>query len=212
MNFTEKFLSFAEQVIKRIDPKEVEAVVDCLAAVRESGGRLFLIGSGGGAGHASHAACDFRKLCNIESYAAYDNVSELTARVNDEGWDVSAVNWLKVSRLNSKDCVFVFSVGGGSATANISMNLVKAMQHATEVGAKIVGVVGKDGGYTKQTGTAVVVIPTIDSQMLTPLAEGFQAVIWHLVVSHPKLQVHTAKWESVTTVPTAPAPELSFQP
>ncbi len=213
MNFTETFLRFAEQVTREIKSEQVEAVVDCLAQTRAAGGRLFLVGSGGGAGHASHAACDFRKLCNIESYAPYDNVSELTARVNDEGWDVTASNWLKVSRLNSKDCVFVFSVGGGSATANISMNLVKAIQEAKSVGAKVVGVVGKDGGYTAEAGDAAIVIPTVDAALLTPITEGFQAVLWHLIVSHPKLQVNTAKWESVTTVqPAAEAAVLSFKP
>jgi D-sedoheptulose 7-phosphate isomerase len=213
VNFTDTFLRFSEQVSKEIKREQIEAVVDCLAGVRAAGGRLFLIGSGGGAGHASHAACDFRKLCDIESYAPYDNVSELTARVNDEGWDVSICNWLKVSRLNSKDCLFVFSVGGGNASANISMNLVKAIQYATALGAKVVGVVGKDGGYTAQAGTAVVIVPTVDSSLLTPIAEGFQAVIWHLIVSHPKLQVNTAKWESVSTVqPAQTAAAISFQP
>lgn len=214
MNFTDTFLRFSEQVSREIKREQVEAVVDCLASVRAEGGRLFLIGSGGGAGHASHAACDFRKLCNIESYAPYDNVSELTARVNDEGWDVTACNWLKVSRLTSKDCIFIFSVGGGSATANISMNLVKAIQYANTVGAKVVGIVGKDGGFTAEAGTAVVIVPTVDSTLLTPIAEGFQAVLWHLIVSHPKLQVHTAKWESVSTTvqPATTEAVLSFQP
>jgi D-sedoheptulose 7-phosphate isomerase len=213
VNFTDTFLRFSEQVSREIKRDQVEAVVDCLASVRAEGGRLFLIGSGGGAGHASHAACDFRKLCNIESYAPYDNVSELTARVNDEGWDVTICNWLKVSRLTSKDCLFVFSVGGGSAKSNISMNLVKAIQYATTVGAKVVGVVGKDGGFTAEAGNAVVIVPTVDNSLLTPIAEGFQAVIWHLIVSHPKLQVHAAKWESVNTVQPATAESvLSFQP
>ena len=214
MNFTDEFLKAAEQLVKCIDRCQVEAVVDVLATVRAEGGRLFLIGSGGGAGHASHAACDFRKLCNIESYAPYDNVSELTARVNDEGWDVTIANWLKVSRLNSKDCLFVFSVGGGNATANISTNLVRAIQYAITVGARTVGIVGKDGGYTADAGNAAIVVPTIASSLLTPLAEGFQAVLWHLIVSHPKLQINAAKWESLTPVtPVATeASVLNFQP
>jgi D-sedoheptulose 7-phosphate isomerase len=196
VEFSQQFLNESIELIKKIDIKEIEAIVDLLSKVRENKGRLFIIGSGGGAGHASHAVCDFRKLCNIEAYAPYDNIAELTARVNDEGWDVSILNWLKVSRFNHKDCIFVFSVGGGSAENNISMNLVKVIQYAEEIGAKVVGIVGKDGGFTKKIGDAVVVIPTINSNHITPLTEGFQAVIWHLLVSHPRLQVTPAKWES----------------
>lgn len=197
MSFSKQFLQGCIEVVNKIDPSEVERVAEVLAAVRQSGGRLFLIGSGGGAGHSSHAACDFRKLCNIESYAPYDNVSELTARVNDEGWEVTLVNWLKVSRLNMQDCLFVFSVGGGSEDSKISMNIVNAVQYAKSLGAKVVGVVGKDGGYTKKVGDAVILIPQIDPSSVTPLTEGFQAVVWHLLVSHPRLQVNAAKWESV---------------
>lgn len=197
MTFSKHFLHDCIEVINKVDQASVEQAADVLAQVREQGGRLFLIGSGGGAGHSSHAACDFRKLCNIESYAPYDNVSELTARVNDEGWDVTLINWLKVSRLNEKDCLFVFSVGGGSEEANISMNLVNAVKYAKSLGAKVVGVVGKDGGYTKKVGDAVILIPVIDAKSVTPLTEGFQALFWHLLVSHPKLQINTAKWESV---------------
>lgn len=167
-----------------------------IAQVRDRGGRLFFIGSGGGAGHSSHAVCDFRKLCNIESYAAYDNVSELTARTNDEGWETTIVNWLKGSRLNDRDGIFVFSVGGGSQEKQISTNIVRAIEYAKEVGSSVVGVVGKDGGYTRQVGDAVVVIPTVDSSLITPITEGLQAVMWHLLVSHPVLQVNAAKWES----------------
>ncbi len=196
MSFSHDFLNETIEIAKSIDSNAVEEVVKCLADVRERGGRLFLIGSGGGAGHASHAACDFRKLCNIEAYAPYDNVSELTARVNDEGWDVSALNWLKVSRFNSKDCVLVFSVGGGNLEKNISANLVKVVTHAKDIGASVVGIVGKDGGFTKQVGDAVVVIPTIAADRITPHTEGFQAVVWHLLVSHPQLQVNPTKWES----------------
>ena len=196
MNFSHSFLAETAEVAKQIDTEAVEKMAKCLADVRERGGRLFLVGSGGGAGHASHAACDFRKLCNIESYAPYDNVAELTARVNDEGWDVSILNWLKVSRFNAKDGVLVFSVGGGNLEKNISANLVRAVQYAKEIGASIVGIVGKDGGYTKKVGDAVVVIPTVSPDRVTPHTEGFQAIVWHMLVSHPLLQVNRAKWES----------------
>lgn len=178
-----------------------------LADVRHNGGRLFLIGSGGGAGHASHAAGDFRKICNIESYAPYDNVSELTARVNDDGWESTLVNWLKVSRFSDRDCLFVFSVGGGDADKNVSSNLVAALKYGRELGAKIVGVVGKDGGYTKKVGDAVVVIPNVEPQLVTPISEGLQAVIWHLLVTHPLLNVNEAKWESMQQ----PAPNSEQQ-
>ena len=197
MNFSDNFLNESIELIKKINAADIEKMADTIAGIRENGGRLFFTGSGGGAGHASHAVCDFRKLCNIEAYAPYDNVSELTARVNDEGWDVTIINWLKVSRFNSKDGVFVFSVGGGSQEKNISANLVHVVKYAKEIGAKVVGVVGKDGGYTKKIGDAVVVIPTVSHERITPHTEGFQAVIWHLLVSHPVLQVNPTKWESV---------------
>ncbi len=196
MSYSQTFLSETIEVARNINNDDVEKMVKCLADVRERNGRLFLIGSGGGAGHASHAACDFRKLCNIETYAPYDNVSELTARVNDEGWDVSILNWLKVSRFNSKDGILVFSVGGGNLEKNISANLVKVMLYAKEIGATVVGIVGKDGGFAKKVGDAVVVIPTISADRITPHTEGFQAIVWHLIVSHPALQVNRAKWES----------------
>ncbi len=196
MTFSEDFLTECVSAINKIDRAEIEKMADVLSAVRSGGGRLFMIGSGGGAGHASHATCDFRKLCDIETYAPYDNVSELTARVNDEGFDVSILNWLKVSRLGKRDCLFVFSVGGGNEEKNISSNLVRAVKYAKEVGAKVVGVVGKDGGYTKRVGDAVVVIPTVNPSHITPITEGYQALVWHLLVSHPKLQVNPTKWES----------------
>lgn len=196
MDFSTQFLAECTSVIKSLDPGDIEKMADVLAASREQGGRLFLIGSGGGAGHASHAVCDFRKLCNFEAYAPYDNVSELTARVNDEGWDVTIINWLKVSRLKKEDCIFVFSVGGGNDEKNISMNIVKVVQYAKGLGAKVVGVVGKDGGFTKKMGDAVSVVPTVNPGHITPLTEGFQAIIWHLLVSHPKLQINPTKWES----------------
>ncbi|HEY9715324.1 MAG TPA: SIS domain-containing protein, partial [Chroococcales cyanobacterium] len=197
MSFSQSFLTECSKVINSISQADIESAAEVLATVRDGGGRLFLVGSGGGAGHSSHAACDFRKLCNFEAYAPYDNVSELTARVNDEGWDVTLSNWLKVSRLSSKDCVFVFSVGGGSETANISMNLVNAVKLARQVGAKVVGIVGKYGGYTKQAGDAVIVVPPVSPESVTPLTEGFQALLWHLLVSHPRLKTSAAKWESV---------------
>jgi D-sedoheptulose 7-phosphate isomerase len=197
MSFSETFLDETSKIIQGIDRGDVEKMADVLLAVRSSNGRLFIVGSGGGAGHASHATCDFRKLGNFEAYSPYDNVSELTARVNDEGWDVSILNWLRVSRFNSRDCVFVFSVGGGNEEKKISVNLVRVLQEARRIGAKIVGVVGKDGGFTKQVGDAVVVIPSASSQRVTAHTEGLQAVIWHLLVSHPKLQLNPTKWESV---------------
>lgn len=196
MNFSEDFVNESKSVLNELNCADIEKIADTLSSVRQNGGRLFVIGSGGGAGHASHAVCDFRKLCNIEAYAPYDNVSELTARVNDEGWDVSIRNWLKVSRLGPQDCLFVFSVGGGNEEKKISQNIVAALELAKETGARIVGVVGKDGGYTKTVADAIVVIPTVNSVHITPLTEGFQAVVWHLLVSHPKLQINPTKWES----------------
>jgi len=195
LNFSEIFLKECIEVINKINTNEIEKVAEVIAEVRNNGGRLFIIGSGGGAGHASHAVCDFRKLCNIEAYAPYDNISELTARVNDEGWDVTISNWLKVSKFNSNDGVLVFSVGGGSVEKNISMNLVNVIKNAKEIGAKVVGVVGKDGGYTKQASEGVVIIPIVNPSHITPLTEGFQALLWHLLVSHPFLQKNSTKWE-----------------
>jgi D-sedoheptulose 7-phosphate isomerase len=197
VSFAKSFLKHCAEVIEQIDANALESAASTLAAVRERGGRLFIMGSGGGAGHASHATCDFRKLCNLETYAPYDNVSELTARVNDDGWDSTLSNWLKVSRLGAKDGVLVFSVGGGSAEKNISMNLVNAVKYAQEQGASVVAVVGKDGGYCGKNADAAVVIPQVKADLVTPLTEGFQAVVWHLLVSHPALQVNAAKWESV---------------
>jgi D-sedoheptulose 7-phosphate isomerase len=199
MSFAKKFLAHCAEVVERIDANVVDRAAEALARVRERGGRLYIVGSGGGAGHASHATCDFRKLCNIEAYAPYDNVSELTARVNDEGWDTTLSNWLKVSRLSEKDGLLVFSVGGGSEAKSISMNLVNAMKMAKEVGATVVAVVGKDGGYAGQAADHAIIIPPVQGELVTPLTEGFQAVIWHMLVSHPVLQVNTAKWESVAT-------------
>ena len=204
MEFSKKFLEECESIIRLFDVNEIEKIVDILVETRNNKGRLFIIGSGGGAGHASHAVCDFRKLCNIEAYAPYDNISELTARTNDEGWDTTILNWLKVSNLRRNDCIFVISVGGGNDEKNISMNIVKALQYTNEISTtnlatalskpKVVGIVGRDGGYTKKIGDAVVVIPTINEDHVTPLTEGFQSIIWHLLVSHPKLQINSTKW------------------
>ena len=196
MNFSNSFIMECISVLKQIDSDEIEKIVQTLESVRKSNGRLFIVGSGGGAGHASHAVCDFRKLCNIEAYAPYDNISELTARVNDEGWDSTIYNWLKVSKLKGNDGLLVFSVGGGSSENNISGNIVRALEYACEVGASISGIVGKDGGHTKEVGTAVLVVPTVNTNHITPITEGFQALIWHLLVSHPRLQLNTTKWES----------------
>ena len=197
MSFSDVFLSESLKIVELIDSESIEKVVNILSSVRSEGGRLFIIGSGGGSGHASHAVCDFRKLCGFEAYAPYDNVSELTARVNDEGWDVSLLNWLKGSRINSKDGIFVFSVGGGNLEKNISTNIVKSIEYAKSIGCKIVGIVGKDGGHTKEVGDAVVVVPVVNSSRITPHTEGFQALIWHLLVSHPELQLNPTKWESI---------------
>lgn len=196
MSYSNDFLNESIKIINQINSDEIENVVDILVNLRSDGGRLFIIGSGGGSGHASHAVCDFRKLCGFEAYAPYDNISELTARVNDEGWDVSLVNWLKGSRISSKDGIFVFSVGGGDFEKNISPNIVRALEYVKGLGVKIVGVVGKDGGYTKEVGDTVVVIPVVNDSRITPHTEGFQALIWHLLVSHPRLQINPTKWES----------------
>jgi D-sedoheptulose 7-phosphate isomerase len=193
MTFVEQYLEECKSTIQLLDINKIERVVDVLVGLRLRKGRLFIIGSGGGAGHASHAVCDFRKLCNIEAYAPYDNISELTARVNDEGWDTSILNWLVVSNLTHKDCIFVMSVGGGNIEKNISMNIVNAIKYANEIGTYIIGITGKDGGVTNDLGD-VILIPTINIQNMTPLTEGFQSIIWHLLVSHPKLKINDTKW------------------
>jgi len=195
--YVDKYLSQAAQIVTLIDKKAVGNMVDILIAVRKAAGRLFIIGVGGGAGNAGHAVNDFRKIAGIESYAPTDNVSELTARINDDGWDSAFANWLKGSRINAKDCVFVFSVGGGNAEKNISNNLVQALKCAKEAGARVIGVVGRDGGYTARVADAVVIIPTVDAETVTPHTEAFQAVVWHLIVSHPRLKANDMKWESV---------------
>jgi len=196
MKFIQNYLTQTEQILKQIDPKQISKIIHILKETRQNHGRLFLIGSGGGAGHASHATCDFRKLGNFEAYCPLDNISELTARINDEGWETSISNHLIVSKINAKDCLFIFSVGGGSEEKNISTNLVHALKTAKHFGAKVVGVVGKDGGFTAKNADACVVVPVVDHTVITPHTEGMQAVLWHLLVSHPDLQQHPTKWES----------------
>jgi D-sedoheptulose 7-phosphate isomerase len=197
MSYTAQYFEEATKILTLLDQSAVERTADLLLELRERSGRLFLLGVGGGAGHASHAVCDFRKIAQIEAYAPSDNVSELTARVNDEGWDTCYANWLRGSRLSEEDMVFVFSVGGGDARNNISANLVRALEHAQEVGATICGVVGRDGGYTARVADSCVLVPVVNPSGITPHTESFQAMIWHLLVSHPKLRVAEMKWESV---------------
>lgn len=197
MSYTTDYLSEASQILAKLDVETIERMVNLLVALRERGGRLFFLGVGGGAGHASHAVNDFRKIAGIEAYTPTDNVSELTARVNDDGWESVFVNWLKGSRLNANDMIFVFSVGGGDLERNISPNLVHALQYAVEVGASICGVVGRDGGYTAHVADACLVIPTVNPKTVTPHTESFQALVWHLLISHPALQMSPMKWESV---------------
>jgi len=196
MSFTEQYLAEASRIISQLDVVAIEKMASLLADLRARGGRLFLLGVGGSAANSSHAVNDFRKLAGIEAYAPTDNVSELTARTNDEGWASVFVEWLKISRLATKDMVFVFSVGGGNLDKNISPNLVKALQHAREVGAQVIGVVGRDGGYTAQVADACVVVPTVNPEMVTPHTEAFQVVISHLLVSHPAVKAAPTKWES----------------
>ena len=195
MTFSETYLKEAIDLMAKFDVSSIESMVDHLASVREQGGRLFILGVGGGAGHASHAVNDFRKIAGFEAYAPTDNVSELTARINDDGWDTVFSNWLQGSRLNAKDAIFVISVGGGNAEKNVSPNLVMALKYAKQVGSTIVGVVGRDGGYTAQVADACLIIPTISDDLITPHTESFQALVWHLMVSHPKLKAAPTKWE-----------------
>lgn len=197
MDYVGKYIKELHQVADGLDGAEIVKIIKLLIDLREKGGRLFFLGVGGGAGNASHAVNDFRKICGIESYTPSDNVSELTARVNDDGWDTVFVNWLKGSNLRNSDGIFVFSVGGGNAEKNISVNLVHALKYAKEVGAKIFGVVGRDGGYTAQVADVCVVVPTVNPETVTPHTEAFQAVVWHLIVSHPDMKVSEMKWESV---------------
>jgi D-sedoheptulose 7-phosphate isomerase len=197
MSYVSQYLQEATEILRRFDQSAVERTTDLLLELRERCGRLFILGVGGGAGHASHAVCDFRKIAQIEAYAPSDNVSELTARVDDDGWETCYANWLRGCRIKETDMVFVFSVGGGNARENISANLVRALEYAQEVGATICGVVGRDGGYTAQVADACVLIPVVNPSSITPHTESFQAMIWHLLVSHPKLKAAEMKWESV---------------
>lgn len=196
MTYSEQHLREAIAILERLDTGTIERVVDLLAGVRREGGRLFFLGVGGSAGNCSHAVNDFRKIAGIESYAPTDNVSELTARTNDEGWATVFVEWLRTSRLVARDAVFVLSVGGGDLERNVSPNLVLALQHAKAVGARITGIVGRDGGYTAKVADACVIVPTVNPETVTPHSEAFQAVIWHLLVSHPGLKASQTKWES----------------
>ncbi|MBV9266107.1 MAG: SIS domain-containing protein [Acidobacteriaceae bacterium] len=197
MTFSEEFLREAAEIIARLDVRAIERVVEILAEVGKRHGRLFILGVGGSAANASHAVNDFRKIVGLEAYAPTDNVSELTARTNDEGWSTVFEQWLKVSRLNPRDGILVFSVGGGSLEQQVSPNLVYALQYARSVGASIVGIVGRDGGYTAKVADACVIVPTVNPTHITPHAEAFQAVLWHLLVSHPSLKAAPTHWESL---------------
>jgi D-sedoheptulose 7-phosphate isomerase len=198
MNYAQQHLNEAIEIIKLIDADQIEKVADLLSKVKSEGGRIFFLGVGGSAGNCSHAVNDFRKIAGIECYAPTDNVSELTARTNDEGWASIFVEWLKTSKLIPKDLVFIFSVGGGNLKKNISPNLVEALKYSVSVGAQITGIVGRDGGYTAEVADICLVIPTINPHNVTPHSEAFQAVIWHLLVSHPKLKANQTKWELAT--------------
>jgi D-sedoheptulose 7-phosphate isomerase len=203
MSYAKQHLTEAVEIINKLDVNAVETMADLLAEVKETGGRIFFLGVGGSAGNCGHAVNDFRKIVGIESYAPTDNVSELTARTNDEGWATIFAEWLKISKLTAKDMLFIFSVGGGNLEKNISPNLVEALKYGKQIGSKIVGVVGRDGGYTAQVADACVIIPTVNPDNVTPHSEAFQGVVWHLLVSHPKLKAKQTKWESATGVALA---------
>lgn len=197
MDYTSQYIEEAIEILRMVDRDSINSILITLLETRQRGGRVFFLGVGGGAGHASHAVNDFRKIAGFECYAPTDNVSELTARINDEGWETSYRNWLRGSRLHERDVVFVFSVGGGDAARHISANLVSALEYAKECGSKICGVVGRDGGFTARVSDACVVIPVLNQETITPHTESFQALVWHLLVSHPKIKVAEMKWESV---------------
>ena len=198
MIYSDAHLSEAIEIIKKIETKQIEKMVELILNVRNEKGRIFFLGVGGSAGNCSHAVNDFRKIIGIESYAPTDNVSELTARTNDEGWSTIFSEWLKVSNLNPKDLIFVFSVGGGNLEKNISTNLVEALKYGKLTGCKLVGIVGRDGGYTSKVSDVCIIIPTVNEKTITPHTEAFQAVVWHLIISHPKLKFNETKWESVS--------------
>jgi D-sedoheptulose 7-phosphate isomerase len=197
MNYTQEHLQETVAVVRQLDVAAIEGLVSVLAQIQAQRGRIFFLGVGGSAGNCSHAVNDFRKLLGIECYTPTDNVSELTARINDEGWESVFADWLKVSRLNDRDAIFILSVGGGSRERNISVNLIAAVDYARKTGAKIIGILGRDGGYTAQLADAAVIIPTVNVRSVTPHCEALQAVIWHLLVSHPRLKPSEAKWESM---------------
>ncbi len=196
MNYASQHLREALEIIQKSDVAAIERMADLLVTVRAEGRRVFFLGVGGSAGNCSHAVNDFRKIAGIESYAPTDNVSELTARTNDDGWASVFVEWLKISKLQARDMLFIFSVGGGNPEKNISPNLVEAIKFAKAMGAKVTGVVGRDGGFTAQASEACVIIPTVNQDTITPHTEAFQAIVWHLLVSHPKLKVNQTKWEA----------------
>src|SRR3989338_2046476 len=200
MDYIKKYLEQTSKIASMLDQNEINKAINILKSIRENKGRLFILGVGGSAGNASHAVNDFRKIAGIETYTPTDNVSELTARVNDDGWDSVFRNWLRVSNLNSKDAILVFSVGGGNVEKNISVNLVMALKLAKQVNAKVIGIVSRDGGYTKEVSDSCILIPTLSPETVTPHAEEFQAVVWHLLVSHPEIQKNEMKWESQTAV------------
>ena len=191
------YLKEVLKITSKIDKAEIEKMINVILKVKKNEGRIFMLGVGGSAGNASHAVNDFRKIAGIECYTPTDNVSELTARVNDDGWDSSFVNWLKGSRLNSSDCIFIFSVGGGNLEKNVSVNIVNSLKYAKETGSSIIGIVGKDGGYTAKVADACVIIPVVNPETITPHSEAFQATIWHLLVTHPAIKENEMKWESV---------------
>ena len=197
MQFIDQYFNEAKIIIDKIDRDQILKMISIINETRSNNGRMFVLGVGGGAGHASHAVNDFRKICGLEAYTPTDNVSELTARVNDDGWETAYVNWLKISKLNKNDIILVFSVGGGNLEKNISVNILKSLQLGGERGAKICGVVGRDGGYTAQVADACIVVPTVNKANITPHTEAFQAVVWHLLVAHPMLLANEMKWESV---------------
>lgn len=196
-NFIENYFQEAIEVINKIDRDQIKKVIDIIKELKNNNGRLFIIGVGGSAANASHAVNDFRKIAGIESYTPTDNVSELTARINDNGWESVFVDWLKISNLNENDCLFIFSVGGGNIEKKVSVNLVESIIYAKKIKAKIIGIVGRDGGYTKKEADACIIIPTVNEKTITPHTEAFQAIVWHLLVSHPDVQKYEMKWESI---------------
>jgi D-sedoheptulose 7-phosphate isomerase len=194
MSYSKQHLEESIEITKAIDPETIEKIVDLLADVKTAGGRVFVLGVGGSAANAGHAVNDFRKLAGIETYAPTDNVAELTARTNDEGWETVFSGWLKVSKLSAKDCLFILSVGGGNKEKNVSPNLIEAIDLAKEIGARVTGIVGRDGGYTALNSDVCLVVPTVNPSTVTPHSESFQSVIWHLIVSHPKIKSNSTKW------------------